>query len=133
MPRISESPILSIVPSIFGTAAIGYGVNAILRPEHALTLFELEMPPASSPARKVVDCLMLAYGIRDIFMGVAVYAASYHGNRKALGAIMIALSCVAYADGLVCWANNGKGQWNHWPLAPLGTIVGGLLMGAMDK
>jgi len=75
---------------------------------------------------------MIVYGARDIFMGLALYAAAYTGNRKTLGWITLAGSAVAFVDGVVCW-QAGKGEWNHWGYAPMLTVVGGLLLGALDK
>ena len=111
---ISNSPMLRLVSTVFATIFIGFGINAVLRPTHALTFFEF--PPATSLADgKVVDSLMAVYGVRDIFMGLAIYAAAYFGDRKTLGWIVIAASSVAFADGfIVAFSEVGKGEWNHW-------------------
>jgi len=66
-------------------------------------------------------------------MGVAIYAAAYFGDRKTLGSILIAGSAVAFADGAVCRVQVGKGEWNHWSYAPVLTVVGGLLLGILDR
>ena len=128
---ISRSPILYIASSAFATIFIGFGVNAILRPDNALTFFEWEAPTAASD-KILVENLMVVYGVRDIFMGLAMYATAYFGSRKALGWVLIAGSGVAFADGVVCW-NQGKGEWNHWGYAPMLTVVGGLLLGLLDR
>ena len=128
---ISRSPILYIASSAFATIFIGFGVNAILRPDNALTFFEWEAPTAASD-KILVENLMVVYGVRDIFMGLVMYATAYFGSRKALGWVLIAGSGVAFADGVVCW-NQGKGEWNHWGYAPMLTVVGGLLLGLLDR
>ena len=128
---ISQSPFLNLAASVFATIFVGFGVNAILRPDNALTFFEWEAPTAASD-KSLVDNLMVIYGVRDIFMGLAMYSAAYFGNRKALGLILIAGSGVAFADGVVCW-NQGKGEWNHWGYAPMLTVVGSLLLGILDR
>jgi hypothetical protein len=128
---ISQSPFLHIAASVFATIFVGFGVNAILRPDNALTFFEWEAPTAASD-KNLVDSLMIIYGVRDVFMGLAMYSAAYFGNRKALGWILIAGSGVAFADGVVCW-NQGKGEWNHWGYAPMLTVVGSLLLGVLDR
>lgn len=117
--------------TVFATIFIAAGINAILRPEHALTFFEFEYPSTLSPAKDVVDALMLVYGIRDIFMGVAMYAAAWHGNRKTLGWIVFVGGIVAVADGIACRGKgaNGKAEWGHWGYAPMLIVVGGLLVG----
>ncbi|KAJ5775315.1 uncharacterized protein N7511_000326 [Penicillium nucicola] len=123
----SASAGLYIVAYTFATTFIAFGVNAILRPVQALTFFEFQ-PPASAVDKQLVDSLMAVYGVRDIFMGVAIYAVAYFGTRRALGWILIAASCVAFADGLVCWTH-GQGAWNHWGYAPMITLVGSMILG----
>jgi hypothetical protein len=127
---LSQSPSLPIAANVFGTIWIGFGINAILRPISALSFFEFE-PPASAADKKLVDSLMVVYGARDIFMGLAVYIAAYFGDCKALGWILVAGSGVAFVDGAVCW-RNGKGEWNHWGYAPMLGAVGGVLLGVLD-
>ncbi|KAH7053201.1 hypothetical protein B0J12DRAFT_571141 [Macrophomina phaseolina] len=117
---------LTIGAGIFGTIFIGFGINAILRPEHALSFFEWDYP-AEPASRELLDRVMIIYGARDMFMGVAIYAAALFGSRKALGAILIAAGATAGVDGLVCKMSEG-GEWAHWGYAPMLTAVGVLLM-----
>ncbi|KMO99997.1 hypothetical protein DIZ76_012314 [Coccidioides immitis] len=116
----------AIAANVFGTIFVFFGVNAVLRPANALTFFEFT-PPSSLQDKKMVNSLMAVYGVRDIFMGVAMYSASYFGNNQVLGWILLAASGVAFADGIVCWGH-GKGHWNHWGYAPMLTTVGALLL-----
>lgn len=127
----SQWPSLRIAASVFATLFIGFGINGIIRPENALEFFELEAPAAASD-KKLVDSLMVIYGARDIFMGLAIYSAAYFGDRKTLGCILIAGSGVAFVDGAVCRAH-GKGEWNHWGYAPMLTAVGSMLLGVLDR
>ncbi|EJD37901.1 putative integral membrane protein [Auricularia subglabra TFB-10046 SS5] len=124
--RTSSSLPLRIAASAVGTLCAAFGINALLRPAHALTFFEM-MPPTSAADRRVVDALMAVYGVRNIFMGVATYTAAYYGHRKALGWIVLAASGVAFADGLICKLH-GQGEWGHWSLAPIVAAVGSLLL-----
>ncbi|KAJ5360633.1 hypothetical protein N7517_009824 [Penicillium concentricum] len=128
---LSHSVILRLAASAIATIFVGFGVNAILRPDHALTFFEFQ-PPTSLVDKQMVDSLMAVYGVRDIFMGAAIYAASYFGTRTTLGWILIAASSVAFADGFVCWTH-GQGQWNHWGYAPMVAVAGSLLLGVFDR
>lgn len=130
--RLSQSPYLPIISSIFGTLALGFGINGMLRPRKALAVFEFE-PPASAADQKLVDSLIVLYGVRDVFMGLAVYSTTYFGNRKALGWILIAGSGVAFVDGIVSRAQIGRGEWNHWGYAPVMTAVGSILLGVLDR
>jgi len=129
---LSQSPYLRIAASLFGTIFLGFGINGILRPRNALEFFEFE-PPASASDKKLVDSLMVLYGARDLFMGLAIYAAAYFGDRKTLGCILIAGSGVAFVDGAVCKAQIGKGEWNHWNYAPVLAAVGSVLLGVLDR
>lgn len=126
----SQSPGPRILANTFATIFVAFGINAILRPAQALTFFEFQ-PPTSAVDKQMVDSLMAIYGVRDIFMGAAIYAAAYFGTRSALGWILIAASSVAFADGFVCWMH-GQGAWNHWGYAPMITIVGSMLLGLFD-
>ena len=129
--RLSASPYLPIAASVFGTITVGFGINALLRPTNALTFFEMD-PPAGAADKQLVEALMIVYGVRDIFMGLATYSAAYFGSRKSLGWILIAVSGVAFVDGAVCKAYVGKGEWNHWGYAPAVMAVGALLAGVFD-
>ncbi len=129
--RLSQSPYLRIAASVFATIFLGFGINGILRPRNALEIFEFEAP-ASASDKKLVDNLMVLYGARDLFMGLAIYSAAYFGNRKTLGWILIAGSGVAFVDGAVCRAQIGRGEWNHWGYAPALTAVGSVLLGVLD-
>ena len=130
--RLSHSPYLPVLATIFATIFLGYGINGLLRPRSALSVFEFD-PPASASDQKLVDNLMILYAARDVFMALAIYAAAYFGTRKTLGWILIAGSGVAFVDGAVCRAQIGRGEWNHWGYAPMLTVVGTLLLGALDS
>ena len=127
---LSESSGVQLAAHAFATIFTGFGVNAILRPTHALTFFEFA-PPASPAEAKMVESLMAVYGARDIFMGLAIYAAALFGTSKSLGLTLIAASGVAVVDGVVCFTH-GQGQWNHWGYAPMITAVGVMLLGMFD-
>ncbi|PNS20439.1 hypothetical protein CAC42_5889 [Sphaceloma murrayae] len=129
--KLSQSSALLVIANILGTLTTGFGINAILRPDHALTFFEMAAPTGAAD-RKLVDSLMIVYGIRDVFMGLAIYATAFYGARKPLAWCLMGLSGVAFTDGLVCYMN-GKGEWNHWGYTPLGVVVGALLLGAADR
>ncbi|KAJ9644065.1 hypothetical protein H2199_003933 [Coniosporium tulheliwenetii] len=105
----SHSPYLRIAASVFGAILLSFGINAILRPRNALEFFGFE-PPASASDKALVDSLVVIYGARDIFMGLAIHAAAYFGDRRALGWILIAGSGVAFVDGAVCRAHVGRGS-----------------------
>lgn len=125
MPLLSTT--LRVVSTLFGTIFIAFGINAMPRPESGLSFFEFDFP-VSATDRNLVEALMVVYGVRDIFMGLAIYATAYLGNRRALGWIVIAGSAVAGVDGWVCKMYAGRGEWNHWGYAPMLMNIGGLLV-----
>jgi len=134
MVALSASPYLLTIANVFGFTFVGFGLNAILRPIPALAMFgELEYKPASPLDKKVIDTLMLVYGVRDIYMGVAMFAAAYYNHVQMLGWIMIAGSAVAFADGAICQRVIGHGQGSHWGYAPMLTAVGAVCLGLLDS
>ena len=130
--RLSQSSSLPIAAGIIGTIFLGFGIKFSLQPLSAIQFFEFE-PLSSSAEEKLASNLILLYAVRDLFMGLAIYAATYFGDRRILGAILIAASGVAFADGFIVKAQIGKGEWNHWGYAPMLTTVGSILLGALDK
>lgn len=98
----------------------------------AIEFFEFEAPTSASD-RKLADALTLLYAVRDIFVGLAIYAATCFGDRRTLGSILVAASFVAFADGFIVKTQIGKGEWNHWGYAPMLTVVGSLLLGVLDR
>ncbi|KAL2819629.1 hypothetical protein BDW59DRAFT_120548 [Aspergillus cavernicola] len=128
---LSQSSLLRLAGTAFSTIFIGFGINACVNPEHALSMFEFDYPTTLTE-RGVIDKLMIVYGIRDVFMGLAGYITAYSGDNRSLGWMCLAMSGVAYVDGIVCWAN-GHGEWNHWGYAPMITVVGSLLLGVLDR
>ena len=129
--RISQSLYLRIAVCFFATNFVGFGINAMLRPIAALAFFELQTQAAAAD-KTLLDSLSIVYGVRDIFVGVAIFATAYFGERRALGWILVAASGVALVDGWVCWAKVGKGEWNHFGYAPVVLGVGCVVLGILD-
>ena len=123
---------LRLASNVFATIFIGFGINAILRPKSGLSFFELPYPTFSPAQKQLADALLAVYGVRDIFMGLAMYAVAYCGDRKTLGFVVLAAAAVAFADGAVCKVMVGQGEWNHWGYAPIVAGVGGVLLSGSD-
>lgn len=119
------------VGAALSTLSIGFGINAVFRPRAGFEVFEFEYPKAAKE-QKLVDGLMLIYGIRDVFMGVVLLAAYYYGAREVFGWSLIASSAVAFVDGVANQAVLGYGAGKHWGYAPVLTVVGSILLGAVD-
>ncbi|KAL4861795.1 hypothetical protein BDV12DRAFT_207765 [Aspergillus spectabilis] len=122
---LSQSPYLRLAGAALGTIPITFGINAIINPEHALPFFEFDYPTTLAE-RSVIDKLMLVYGARDIFIGLAAYITAYYGNTKSLGWTLIAVS------GVAC-RQNRLGEWNHWGYASMLTVLGSLLVVIFDR
>lgn len=135
---LSTLPYLEHASCVFATIFVGFGILWFINPELALSFFELPYPqstpkaPGSAELKKTMDAISVVYGIRDVFMGAAIYAAALCGTRQTLGWIVIAAGCVAAVDGAVCKFIVGKGEWNHWSYAPTMVVLGGTMLGALD-
>ena len=127
---LSKSTGVSIATILFGLIFIGFGVFDLIDPEAGLSFFEFQ-PSLVPSTRSEVNGLIRVIGIRDIFMGIAILATLYTGNRTVTGWILISASAAAFTDGVVCY-QHGKGEWNHWGYAPALTITGTLLLGVLD-
>ena len=123
---ISQSTWIRYVCAAFGTIFIGFGINVMINPVSALSFFELSYPILPEQ-RKLVDTLLVVYGYRDIFLGLAIYAPAIYGSTKTLGLIMLAAGSVAGVDGWVCYSMVGAGWMNHWGYAPVLVILGAVL------
>lgn len=135
---ISTSPVTTYASTFFATIFIGFGLNCIVNPVSALSFFELSYPIASSftadshlnTTKTIIDSLLIVYGFRDIFMGVAIYAAAYfgkHTDKRVLGWIVAAAGVTAGVDGAVCKYLVGQGEMNHWGYAPILVGLGGIM------
>jgi hypothetical protein len=62
--KLSQSTALRIAANVFGTIFVGFGVNAIIRPHHALTFFEFVPPADTLWDKALVDSLMIIHGVR---------------------------------------------------------------------
>ncbi|KAF1826184.1 uncharacterized protein K489DRAFT_108944 [Dissoconium aciculare CBS 342.82] len=140
MMALSSNSYLPIAAGVFATIFIGFGINAAVNPQSALTFFELQYPtPTSikdrellSKVKLALDALSVVYGVRDVFIGAALYATALYGSKEALGWICVAAGLTAGVDGAVCKFMVGKGEMNHWGYAPMVVILGSLLLGAAD-
>ncbi|KAF2757500.1 hypothetical protein EJ05DRAFT_476752 [Pseudovirgaria hyperparasitica] len=108
----------TIAASLSGAITVAFGINAILRPESGLQPFELAYP-ALPADRKVVDALMVIYGVRDVLLGAGVWVAAAFANRKTVGWYTLLIGIMAFTDGLVCKYMVGQGEWNHWGYTPM--------------
>ena len=106
-----HSTMPQVLPSIcalIGTIPIGFGINAFLRPDNALSFFNGASLPTINA--NLVQALVMIYAARDIFMGIAIYATAFYGSRRALGWVMLAGGFNAFIDGLAMQTYMGGGE-----------------------
>ena len=118
-----------LLANVIGLIPIAFGINALLRPDSALSMFPLQ-PSIVPSAKSTIEALIYLYGVRDIFMGVAIQAAAFFGGPRSLGVMLLAGAGVAIADGFIIKAVlPGEGhEWNHWGYSPLLFLPGAFLM-----
>lgn len=104
------------------------GINAILRPASALSLFDFPTP-SQPEGQRLARSLMQIYGSRNVAVGLTTLAIWSSGDRHLLGLVMFALTQIAIVDGFVSRAQIGRGQWNHWVFAILGAGLGAGVLG----
>jgi hypothetical protein len=68
---------------------------------------------------ELVDILRMGFAIRDIYMGITLWAAIYNANRRVVGWSLIAGFGVAAVDGYALNEALGRGLWDHWAFLPL--------------
>lgn len=127
---LSHHPILFWLGIAAGAIALGFGVNALIRPAHAMSFFEID-PPTSPDGRDLFDLIVPVYGIRNVHLGLTILIAAYLRAHKMMGWGIFGFAACAVVDGVVCW-RRGLGQGTHWGYAPQLFILGGLLMGVLD-
>ncbi|KAF2640688.1 hypothetical protein P280DRAFT_507320 [Massarina eburnea CBS 473.64] len=122
---ISHSPLLKYISTFLGTVVFGFGVHYTLFPRSAFSHFGFALPTAEL---ELIDALMVLYGVKDLFMGVSVWAATWSGNRKVAGINVLALGLGALVDGFVVKGVAGTGEWNHWGYGSVAVGAGLLLL-----
>ena len=131
MARVSQSAYLRFAAYAIGAMCVLAGVDALVRPHHALSLFHLDAP-ATAGEQRLAGALMAVVGVRDMFTGTGTLAAARFGSPNALGWALLASCVFAVADGAICWRVVGHGQGGHWGFVPVAGGLGVLLLGALD-
>jgi hypothetical protein len=106
---------------------IGLGINAMFRPQSALSIFQFPLPSTPADQRLALG-LFRMYGARNFSMGMAAGIMAYHGHAKALGWYMIGSSVVAFVDGVASKEVIGSGEWAHWVFVSVSVGLGAWLL-----
>ncbi|KAH8795921.1 hypothetical protein DL96DRAFT_1646380 [Flagelloscypha sp. PMI_526] len=127
---LSSSPYVLLACNSIAAFATAAGINFVVRPTQLLPVWGLRLPTDPND-RKTVKTLATVFGIRDIFMGAAMFAVAHSGNMDCLGMVQLATAGVAIGDGLVA-ISHGVPSWTHWSGALVFATLGGILLGAAD-
>jgi hypothetical protein len=127
----SRSPVITAVTCVLAVIRTAFGLDAMLRPRYGLTYFNFQ-PPTDEAARDMIYSLTIVLGVRDVFMGTAMYATAILGSPRALGWILISATNVAISDGVACYFY-GEGYWIHWICAPILAVFGLVRLGVFDQ
>ena len=129
---LSRSPYLQIVAGLLALFPVLLGLNGMLRPRSAFALFQFQLP-VTEEGKQLVDSLIVLYGVRDVFMGLAILFAVCFGTRSTAGYLFLLSVVVAIVDGIVSRSQIGSGEWNHWAFAPIPALLGLAFCGAFDS
>ncbi|KAJ4287664.1 hypothetical protein N0V90_012367 [Kalmusia sp. IMI 367209] len=79
---LSTHPALRVLSTVFGTIFLGFGVAYTLYPRAAFSSIGLPSPTTPRDA-DIMDAVITLFGAKDLFVGVAIHAALWMGNRKS--------------------------------------------------
>lgn len=127
---LSTSPILRLLATVFGTIFLGFGTAYTLYPRAAYPTIGLSAPTTPRDA-EIVDAIMILFGAKDLFVGASILAATWLGNRKVAGVLLVLGSACAAVDGYVVKGFTGEGEWNHWGYGSVMGLVGTLMTGLL--
>jgi hypothetical protein len=125
---ISHSPILRYAATLLGAITFGFGVNYVSNPESAYDIFEFPRMSIQSD-QDIMNAVMILYGAKDLFMGIAIWASVWLGTRKSAGLILMASSGAAGIDGYIVNKMTGGGEWNHWGYGSVMMVLGLVMTG----
>jgi hypothetical protein len=114
---------LTIANAYFGTAPALVGLSLLIRPDYMIPLI-FENPPTPTANRELVEILLKGFAIRDIYMGMMMWACIFHGSRKVKGWCLIAGASVAAVDGYALNQALGRGLWTHLSFIPVVMFLG---------
>ncbi|CZT25061.1 related to integral membrane protein [Ramularia collo-cygni] len=122
---LSQSPAIPWIAYLLSAIPIGFGINAMLNPQNALSWFDFPHPLLPQD-QELINAILIVYGARDVFMGAALFAAAHYGNdARITGWILILTGAVAGVDGAICPIM--EGSLHHWSYGPVVFLFGSVL------
>lgn len=129
---LSTHPILRLPATLFGLIFLAFGTAYTFYPRAAYSTIGLPSPTTTQDA-ELVDAIITLFGAKDLFVGVAILAATWLGSgrsgRRVAGLLLVAGSGCAGVDGLVVGRVAGEGEWNHWGYGVVMGFMGIVMMG----
>ena len=118
MNRVGLYSTLDIVIAVIGVVPFAFGVIALLKPLSMAPGMALKI--TTPEGRKIAEDMYKVYAARNITLGSVLLTAVYFGNRQVMGVGMLGAALMAFIDGAVTGSNKKGGEWQHWPLVPVG-------------
>lgn len=131
MPGLSSLPLLRYVSTLFSLVFFGFGATYMLSPRTGYELYGFSASPSSTADWAIMERVMILYGAKDLFMGVAIFASTWFGSRRSAALVLLAASACAGVDGYVVKGEAGTGEWNHWGYGSMIGVVGLVMAGIL--
>ena len=130
MPKLPR-PALRLLSTLFSLIFLVIGLTYILSPRTGFALYGFSTTPTTPSDWALMQRIMILYGAKDVFVGVAIAATTWFGTRRSAGVVLVAAGLCAGVDGGVVKSEAGKGAGNHWGyggfMGVLGGVVGGVV------
>lgn len=81
---LSRHPVLPWVSTFFGTVCFGFGVAYVFYPRPAFATFGFPYPETPADL-ELMDAVIRLFGMKDLFVGFAIWMATWGGSRKLAG------------------------------------------------
>ncbi|KAF2129072.1 hypothetical protein P153DRAFT_265152, partial [Dothidotthia symphoricarpi CBS 119687] len=90
---------LRYLSTLFSMVFLGFGVTYIVYPRLGYSLSGFTVSSTNNADAELMDCIMVLYGAKDLFMAVAIMASIWYGTRKSAGMMMAASACAQMCGG----------------------------------
>ena len=117
------STLLKYANAHFATMPILVGTAILIRPD-SIAPFMFKNAPLPSADTEIVDILLKGFAIRDIYLGISLWAAIATGSRKVIGFCLLGGLGVAAVDGYALHQALGRGLIDHWAFLPVLLVCG---------
>ena len=127
----SRHPRLPLAAAAFGALPALFGLQLLADPLAGLSMLGYPHPAVDS-SQKLAKSLMRFFGSRDLALGLIMLAVWRIGDTRMLGVMVAIGTGVTILDGFINEADMSKGGLKHWIFVPVGSMIGGGLLGWFD-